>query len=268
MSNDRQQRAARAEQMRKEREKADKKQRNLITVAIVVIVVALVAAGGWAIAKTSSENAVAEDVVPPASSTKDFGITYTPEDAGASAAVVKKSADPVTVVLYEDFQCPVCKQFEAAFGAALDGLVKNGDIQIEYRLLNFLDNNGGSPNGYSGRAGSAALCVYDAQGGAAYKKVHDALYAAQPEEGTNGPEAPELIDTVKTAGITTNAALESCIKKEKYQPWIEEGVKDSREKKVSGTPTVMVDGKTVEGQGGGVPTFDQIQAAVTAAKKA
>ncbi|RYI98762.1 MAG: hypothetical protein EON52_27470, partial [Actinomycetales bacterium] len=260
MSNDRQQRAARAEQMRKEREKADKKQRNLITVAIVVIVVALVAAGGWAIATTSSKNAVAEDVVPPASSTKDFGITYTPEDAGATAAVVKANPDPVTVVLYEDFQCPICKQFEAAYGAALDGLAKAGDIKLEYRLLNFLDGNGGSTNGYSGRAGSAALCVYDAQGAKAYKTVHDALYAAQPEEGTDGPEAPELIDTIKAAGITTDAALETCIKKEKYKPWIEEGVKDSRDKKVSGTPTIMVDGKAVEGQGGGVPTFEQIQA--------
>lgn len=268
MSNDRQQRAARAEQMRKEREKADKKQRNLITVAIVVIVVALVAAGGWAIAKTSADNATAEDVVPPASSTKDFGISYTPEDAGASAAAIKKNPEPVTVVLYEDFQCPICKQFESAYGAALDALVKTGEIQIEYRLLNFLDGNGGSPNGYSGRAGSAALCVYDEQGGKAYKTVHDALYAAQPEEGTAGPEAPELIDTIKAAGITTNAALEKCVKKETYKPWIEEGVKDSRKKKVSGTPTVMIDGKAVEGQGGGVPTFEQIQAAVTAAKKA
>ena len=65
MTNERQQRAARAEQMRKEREKADRKQRNLITTGIVLVVLVLVAIGGYAIKSTSDSRANETDVVTP-----------------------------------------------------------------------------------------------------------------------------------------------------------------------------------------------------------
>src|SRR5688500_8807080 len=106
VSNERQQRAARAEQMRKEREKADRKQRNLITVGIVVVVVALIAVGGYAIKSESDKNKTVDEVINPANSTKDFGVTYDTE-----AATGKAATDPVTVVAYEDFQCPACRSF-------------------------------------------------------------------------------------------------------------------------------------------------------------
>ena len=85
-------------------------------------------------------------------------------------------------MIYEDFQCPVCKAFEQANGAFLDEAVKNGDITIEYRLLAFLDR--ASPNQYSSRAGSAALCAFDSGGGEAYKKVANLFWANQPPKSS------------------------------------------------------------------------------------
>lgn len=266
MSNDRQQRAARAEQMRKEREKAEKRQRNLITVAIVVVVVALVGVGGFAVKKAADDRATETKVITPKGTTKDYGLLYTPQDAGATAAATKGKT-PVNVTLYEDYQCPICKQFESVYGAALDALVKSGDAEIEYRMLNFLDDNGGSTNGYSGRAASAALCVFESDGATEYKKIHDALYAAQPEERTDGPEAPEIIDTFKSAGATMTPALEKCITQERFKPWVVKATDASRKADISGTPTVLVDGKKVESSQGGVPTIEQIQSAIKAAQK-
>lgn len=261
MSNDRQQRAARAEQMRKEREKADKRQRNLITVAIVVVVVALVAAGAWAIATTSNENAKVDESITPKGATQDYGVTYSPEDAGGQA-----KPDAVKVVIYEDFQCPVCQAFEQANGAFLDAAVEAGDIEIEYRVLTFLDR--ASPNNYSSRAGSAALCAFESGGGEAYKKVSQILWATQPQEGTAGPENPELIDTLKQAGVE-GAAVESCVTKEKFRPWLREATEASRDAKVNGTPTVRINGKDVNGPNGeGIPQVADLQKAIEAAKKA
>ncbi len=261
MSNERQQRAARAEQMRKEREKAEKRQRNLITVAIVAIVVALIAVGAYAITTTSKDNAKQDDVVAPQGATKDFGITYTSEDAGGEPAT-----DAVKVVIYEDLQCPVCRAFEQANGAFLDAAVKSGDIEIEYRLLTFLDR--ASPNAYSSRAGSAALCAFESGGGEAYKKVASMLWATQPAENTEGPENPALLQTLETAGVK-GAAVEKCITKEKFVPWLEEATSASRDAKVNGTPTVRINGKDVTGAGGeGVPQVPELQKAIEAAKKA
>jgi protein-disulfide isomerase len=253
VSNERQQRAARAEQMRKEREKADRKQRNLITVGIVVVVVALIAVGGYAIKSESDKNATVEDVITPASTTKKFGIPYDTE-----AVTGKAATSPVTVVAYEDFQCPACRAFEQQSGTFLTDAVAKGEITMEYRPISFLD---GSSNGnrYSSRSGSAALCVLDKSGIKAYKKMHDVLYANQPDEGTNGRPDSDLIDFAKQAGVT---GIDSCIKSERFVPWIEAATDASRDEKVSATPTVLVDGKHIE-----TPSVENLQKAINAAKK-
>ena len=171
MANERQQRAARAEQMRKEREKADRKQRNLITVAIVAVVIALIAVGGYAIHSTSSKNSVSgKYVVPPnLSDPKNFGFDYSAVDAGGKAG-----SKPVTVVLYEDFQCPVCQAFEQSNGAYLDQQVKAGKITIQYRPYPFLNTSANDQ--YSDRAAAAGMCVYAKGGAKAFKTFHDLLY--------------------------------------------------------------------------------------------
>ena len=246
--------------MRKEREKAEKRQRNVITIGIVVIVLALIAVGGYAIKSASDKTAKETDVVTPKGATDDYGITYTAEDAGGQAGT-----DPVEVVIYEDFQCPVCKAFEQANGAFLDDAVKKGDITIEYRLLAFLDR--ASPNKYSSRAGSAALCAFESGGGEDYKKVASMLWANQPAENTAGPEDPALVDQLKQAGVSGDT-VESCVIKNRFVPWLEKATEASRDAKVTGTPTVRINGKNVTGANEGVPQVPDLQKAIADAKKA
>ena len=256
MSNERQQRAARAEQMRKEREKADRKQRNLITVGIVAIVVVLIAVGGYAVKSENDKNKKETEVVTPKNTTKDFGIAYTTADAGGK---VPSGTKPVSVDLYEDFQCPVCKSFEEQSGAFLKDQVKSGAITITYRPFSFLDENGGSPNRYSHRSTSAALCALNSGGIDDYVKVHDYLYANQPEERTNGPENADLIKAFEGLGIT---GLDSCIRTERFVPWVDEAKAAGVKRGVNATPTVFVGGKKVD-----APTPQNLQAAITAAQK-
>ncbi len=256
MSNERQQRAARAEQMRKEREKADRKQRNLITVGIVVVVIALVAVGGYAVKNENDKNKKETEVINPKNTTKDFGITYTTADAGGEAPSGTK---PVSVELYEDFQCPACLQFEQASNAFLKEQVKSGAITITYRPFSFLDENGASPNRYSHRSTNAALCALDQGGVDDYVKVHDYLYQNQPQERTNGPENAELITALQGLGVT---GIDSCVRTERFVPWIDEAKAAGTDRGVSSTPTVFVGGKKVES-----PSPDVLQKAIDAAKK-
>ncbi|MBP2391991.1 DsbA family protein [Aeromicrobium fastidiosum] len=258
MSNDRQQRAARAEQMRRDREKADRRQRNVITVAIVAVVAVLIGVGSYAV--TSASGGKSSPVVQPANATKDHGIVY---DAAAAGATPPAGAKPVTVEIYEDFQCPVCKSFEAATGDFLDAQVASGAVTIAYKPFSFLDDNGGSPNRYSHRATNAALCVLADGGASAYKKMHDALYANQPEERTDGPEDDELIDRAKQIGVT---GIDSCIRDEKYEGWIDEARAAGEKAGVDQTPTVVVDGKAVSNSAGGAPGVEDLQAAIAAAQ--
>lgn len=261
MNNERQTRAARAEQMRKDRERSEKRQRNLITVALVLFVIALIAAAAWAVHSASKKREHNTELIPPRSATKDYGVVYGPDQIG-----VKAAADVVRVVIYEDLQCPVCQSFETANGQFLAGLVKKGQIEIEYRFLAFLDDLGRSPNEYGHRAANAVLCTLEDGNARQFKTAHDLLYANQPEENTIGPEDNDLVASVVSTGAK-KAAVEPCILKHRFVPWITKATAQMSKMKVNGTPTVRIDGKDVAGAQGGVPTTIDLQKAIDAAKK-
>jgi len=260
VTNEREKRATRAEQMRKDRERAEKRQRNLITLGIVAVVVALIAVAAFAVTSQHKKRTPSTALVPPAGATKDYGVVYTPKDAGGKA---KK--DVVRVVIYEDMQCPICQRFEQADGEYLANAVKSGDIEIEYRFVAFLDDLGMSPNEYSRRASNAVLCARET-GPKPFKRLHDLLYANQPEEKALGPNDNALVKSAVSAGLTQQAA-EGCILKQKYVPWLEKSTAAMAKAKVKGTPTVRIDGKDVTATGGAVPSMIDIQRAVDAARK-
>ena len=248
-ASDRKQRAERAEQMRKEREKADRKQRNLITVAIVVVVVALIAVGAWAVSSAGDDEPVGP-LVTPAHTNASYGIDYTAGDAGGTAG-----SDPVRVVLYEDFQCPGCKAFEEQYGPRLDDLVKKGEITIEYRVFAFLDSK--STTEYSTRSANAAMAALDKGGVVAFKKFHDLLYANQPAEGGDGLSDEKLVELAKQADVT---GIDKDVKDGTYEPWVRKALNAGEADGVSGTPTILIDGKQV------AATPEDIDAAIAAAK--
>lgn len=261
MANDRENRAARAEQMRKERDKADRKQRNLISVGIVVVVIVLIAVGGYGIKSASDDNKLATALSTPKNVNADYGIVYD-QEAATGTAPAAGAAEPVKVVLYEDFLCPGCGALEQSAGSFLSGAVESGEIEIEYRPYSFLLQQ--STNEYSQRAWNAAACVYDKGGAKAFKDFHDILFANQPEEGSAGPEDPELIDFAQQAGVT---GIDACIDKRKFGRWIEDAKDKGTDDGVSGTPTIQIDGKDVEGPNRTIATVAIIQAAIDAAKK-
>ncbi len=261
MTNGREERATRAEQMRKDRERAEKRQRNLITVGIVGIVVALIAVAAVAFKMESDKRELNTKLVPPTGATKDYGVVYTPKDAGGTA-----KEDVVRVVIYEDMQCPICQRFEQANGQYLAQAVKSGEIEVEYRFVAFLDDVGASPNEYSRRASNAVLCAREEGGPREFKQLHDLLYANQPEEKTFGPEDKQLVESAVSVGVK-QAAAESCILKQRFVPWLVKATDAMSAAKVSGTPTVRIDGKDVKGAGGSIPTMVDIQKAVQAAKE-
>jgi protein-disulfide isomerase/uncharacterized membrane protein YphA (DoxX/SURF4 family) len=190
-------------------------------------------------------------------------------NASVSTGVrVGNTKAPVTVDLYEDLQCPVCKQLESTLGKDLAAKVKATSVKVNYHVISILDraSNG---NRYSSRAANAAYCASDVSPDA-FVKFHDILYGKdskgvdiQPAEGSNGRTDSELIAYGKQAGITS-ADFSTCVTSQQHKDLVA-GVTDAASKKgVVGTPTVYVDGKMV-GSNGSAPTTDQIDAAIATA---
>lgn len=237
MTSKKDERAARAEAMRKELERSAKRQRNLITITILGVVAVLIGLAWWAIETTRPH--YEGDVITPSGATEDFGIVYDAKAAGVPEPTTK----PVVVELYEDFQCPACRAFEKTSGPQVFDLVKAGKVTVVFKPWSFLDPRA-SLNEYSHRSTNVALLVLEKAGAAKYLEFHNYLYDNQPQEHTAGPSDKELIAAAKSIGVVVD---EEAVKNRKFFPWID-AARDAGEKRgVTGTPAIFVAGDQVFG---------------------
>jgi protein-disulfide isomerase len=168
----------------------------------------------------------------------------------ASSDVIKKdgSSDPKAVLaLYEDFQCPHCRDFEKTIGPAIEQLVKSGAIATDYYMVAILDSSANQK--YSTRAANAAYCVADADTTAdkeMFMRFHTALFAQQPPEGAPAPDNAGLIETARQAGIAPDK-ITDCVNSGKYTDMVG-GLASAA--KITATPTVRLNGEDIQVQSG------------------
>jgi protein-disulfide isomerase len=188
-----------------------------------------------------------------------------------NGVMVGNQQAPVTVDLYEDLQCPICKNLEADLGKQLAPLVKSTAIKVNYHVISILDrfSNG---NRYSSRAGDAGYCAADVSTDA-FVKFHDLLFGkdaagvqVQPAENSNGRGDSDLIRYGKESGITS-ADFSTCVTSQKHAALVS-GVTDAASKRgVTGTPTVFINGTRIEGHNGGPLTAADVIGTINATLK-
>ncbi len=158
-----------------------------------------------------------------------------------SGALIKKdgSDEPKAVLsLYEDFQCPHCREFEKTFGPTIAKLVETGAVATDYYMVAIL--NSASTNNYSTRASNAAYCVGD-ESKDAFVRFHSALFAQQPEEGSGlAPDNNSLIETARQAGAV--GGVPGCINSGKNNKMIDGLAAAS---KITATPTIRLNGQDI-----------------------
>jgi protein-disulfide isomerase len=209
---------------------------NKIVVATVVAVVAIVAVVGGVIwSQSQKEAATGSSTAVPAGASMGKGY---PAFTGVTAV-----AGAPTVDLFEDFQCPICGQFEAALGETFQSLAQEGKMKLNYHVLNFLDDNTGAKN--STPAANGAFC---AAADGKFQEFHNAAFANQVAEGQDVTEA-DLAAWAGTAGITGDALTtwQKCVADDTYTKYVT-SVNEAAFKIPSfgGTPTVMINGQMVD----------------------
>ncbi len=175
----------------------------------------------------------------------------------ATGNVITKdgSSEPKAVLsLYEDFQCPHCRDFEKAFGPTITQLVTTGAVATDYYMVAILDS--AANQNYSTRAANAAYCVADADTSPtkeSFSRFHAALFAQQPPEGAPAPDNAGLISTARLAGIPTDKVTD-CINGGKYTDMVG-GLAAAA--KITATPTIRLNGEEIS-----VQTPDELVAKV------
>ena len=192
---------AKAREIRESQKRSAKRNRVIIITSITTVVA--LALGGIIAAIAIKANEPVDNNYKVANMNFDGGIRL-----GKNMELVTTAdASIPNIIVFQDQQCPNCRDFEIPNNAQLRDLLNKGEFTLQIHPVSFLDAN--SPNQYSSRAGAATMCVAKYEPNRFFD-YSAALYEHQPAEGTMGPNNDELAARAKSIGITNTKVLD-CI---------------------------------------------------------
>ncbi|NUR82844.1 MAG: thioredoxin domain-containing protein [Nonomuraea sp.] len=212
--------------------RAQERRKRIATLTTVgVVAVAAVGFGAWYLASNSTSEQAAAELAP---------ITLQPD---GSAVMAKAGVTKPVIDIYEDFQCPVCKELERVSGQTFRNLAAEGKAKVVYHPITIFSREPTKSN--SVRAASAARCVGD---GKQWIAFHDLLFKNQPAETVEGFKPDQLVAWGKEAGVTT-PDFESCVTSTKHASSVlADSDKITKDQSIEGTPTVKLNGTNISEQ--------------------
>ena len=239
----------RREQLRQQQEAAARQsKRTTRIIAAVAGLLALVLIGVLVYAFVSQPPAAPRPAGSP-SATTPLAAQITPPNANADkdGLIVAKGAEgSPTVTMYLDYQCPNCRTFELNYGQMLDQEAQAGIWTLENKTMTFMDSN--LQNTASSRAAVAAACAATVDH---YKEYSLEVYnnqSLQEVKQSEGYSDKLLRETIPaTVGITGEqlTSFQSCYDGRATQEFVKATDKGAYDDKVTGTPSMAVNGKLV-----------------------
>jgi len=166
---------------------------------------------------------------------------------------------PARIEVFEDFQCPSCKQFsEKIEPEVLEKLVATGKAYYIFQNYAFIDSKSATKE--SRGAANASLCANE-QG--KFWEYRDVLFANWDGENKGAFSAAHLIEFATALELDIKD-FQACVNEDRHAAEVQKTFDLGVEMGVSGTPSVFVNGVMISP--GYIPTFEDIAAAVEAAQ--
>lgn len=160
---------------------------------------------------------------------------------------------PVKVVAYEDFRCSGCLYYTQNIEPAIiKDYVETGKVYYSYAIYLVIDQNDGTDASF--RAANAALCASEQN---RFWDYHDTLYANQITESASLFTNDRLTTMAQNIGLDMTA-FNQCFKDLKYSADVQKDINQGVSLKVTGTPSIFVNGVAVQ-------PFDQAVQAIDSA---
>jgi hypothetical protein len=151
--------------------------------------------------------------------------------------LVGSEAARTRLVVFEDPQCPYCREFEDASGDLLRREVAAGAVAVEYRIRSFLGEE-------SVRAANALAA---AAGAGEFDQLRRELFAEQPPEHTGGFSSEVLLELGRRVGLTGSEYV-AAVREGRYEPWVRAIDEVFQEQDSRGTPFALLDGRPVDSE--------------------
>lgn len=227
--------AAQAAQRRREL-----RRRQMITAAVVGVVILAIVGIGVGVKLSRNSNAA---FTAPTGAAVDPYINTKTHSNDATGILYGSPDAKVTMTVFEDVRCPFCDIFELGARDTYKKYVDAGEVKVYFHLVKLIDENDASSgeNASGSRNGGSALAC--AQNAGMFDTYHDVLYDNQPVETSDPWSDPSALIALakKVPGLDTQT-FESCVKKVAYGGFVDQNWTDFNALKLSGTPTVEIDG--------------------------
>jgi len=158
---------------------------------------------------------------------------------------------PVEIVIYSDFECPNCKQFDEEIRA---NLLKTFPTQVQ---LFFKDSPLVSIHPWAKQAAEAGRCVAR-QNPAAFWDYHDWIYSQQ-EQITPDNLASKVVEFAKGKGLD-DTQLAHCLQTDATAPEVDAEITQAHALGINATPTIFINGRRLVGN---IP-WQNVQAVINA----
>jgi hypothetical protein len=139
------------------------------------------------------------------------------------------------LVVFEDPQCPYCRQFEEASGDLLRREVAAGAVTVEYRMRSFLGPE-------SVRANNALALAAEV---GRFDQLRQEVFAAQPPEHSGGFTAQDLIHLGRRIDLN-HPRYVTGVREGRYEAWVLQVDQAFQEQDPHGTPAALLDGEPVD----------------------
>jgi hypothetical protein len=140
-----------------------------------------------------------------------------------------------SMILFEDPQCPYCRQFEELNGERITTAIEAGVMAVEYRMRCFLGPE-------SVRADNALALAAEA---GRFDGLRRALFVAQPPEGTGGFTNGDLLALGAEIGLADSDFV-SGVKGGRYESWVLRREELYQSEDPQGTPAAWLDGAMLD----------------------
>jgi len=233
-------------QVRREKMRNQAQRSRLMMIGLIIVGAAILVFAVVLTQKKSVENIIA---VTPASLPNADGLTLGDPNA------------KVSIEVFEDFQCPACKNFsEGIEPAIIQNLVETGKAKYTFHNYPFIDGRTTTSDGESDQAANASMCANE-QG--KFWDMKAIIYTNWNGENQGGLSNARLEAMAESIGLDMTS-FNNCFDANKYQGDIQADYDLGDQMGVSGTPSVFVNGARA-GQPGFIPSYQEIADLVEAA---
>ncbi|MET9250173.1 thioredoxin domain-containing protein [Nonomuraea sp. NPDC003709] len=149
-----------------------------------------------------------------------------------SMVLADRGGDAPVLDVYEDFDCPICKDMHAKVDGTIRKLAMEGKVKVVFHPVTIFQEEPMRSN--SIRAAAAARCVPEEN----WLGFRDELYAMQP--APHGEASGFAVEDLVKAARQAGASVDECVRSQSYA---QAHLAETAKVRLQGTPTVLLDGK-------------------------